>query len=245
MGNSVKVLVMEDEFIVAEEISEILKQKNYEVIGTVADGKGALELVHKHKPDVVLLDINIKGDQDGIEVGSKIREQNDQVAIIYLTAFDDEDHIKRAKETGPSAYIVKPFDERNLLIAIDVAFSNLQKRESGIDHPNDSPFILLDRIYIKERDKYVKLMIRDILYLEAVGSYCEIVTIEKKFTFSVNLKHLSAKFSHELLIRIHRSFIVNIDKIDSIQGNQVFIGGKGINIGNSYRESFSKKFKLI
>jgi len=244
MGNSVKVLVMEDEFIVAEEISEILKQKNYEVIGTVADGKGALELVHKHKPDVVLLDINIKGDQDGIEVGSKIREQNDQVAIIYLTAFDDEDHIKRAKETGPSAYIVKPFDERNLLIAIDVAFSNLQKNDTE-EQAKEPPFILKDRIYIKDRDKYVKLMIGDILYIEAVGSYCEIVTEGKKFTFSVNLKHLSAKFSHEHLIRIHRSFIVNIDKIDSIRGNQVYIAEKGISIGNSYRESFSKKFKLI
>ncbi len=244
MENKVKILVVEDEFIVAEEISEILKMKNYDVIGTSSNGEGALKLVEEDKPDIILLDIHIDGEIDGIQTAEKIREKHADIAIIYLTAFSDGEHLSRAKETNPAAYIVKPFDDRNLLIAIDLAFTNLQKPNTWNESEHKS-FILEDRIYIKEKDRYIKLMIRDILFIKATGSYSEIITSDKKFTFSLNLKHLSNKFSHNLLCKVHRSYIINIDKIDIIQGNKVIIENHEIPVGDSFREEIAKKFKLI
>ena len=247
MNSKVKVLIVEDEFIVAEEISEILKLRNYEVIGTSSNAAEALHKVAINKPDVILLDINIDGKMDGIQTAQKIREKHNDIAIIYLTAYSDESHLARAKETNPAAYIVKPFDERNLLIAIDLAFTNLQESNTWDNNTinEDLPYLLQDRIYIKNKDRYVKLLIQDILYIEAIGSYCEIVTADKKYTFSFNLKHLSNKFSHKLLCRVHRSFIINIEKIDTFQGNKIFIGEKDISIGSSYRDKFSQHFNIL
>lgn len=249
MKNKVKILVVEDEFIIAEEISEILKINGYEVVGTVPNCMEALELVKSNKPDIILLDIHIEGPLDGIETALEIRNNNNNnnnIAIIYLTAFSDDKFVKRAKETNPAAYIVKPFDERNLLIAIELAFSNLHIKNTWEDVPDKNlPHVLHDRIYIKENHRHIKLLIDDIKYIEAVGSYCEIITTGNTYSFSFTLKHLSSKFSHNLLCRVHRSFVINIDKIDSVQGNQVFIGEKNIPIGNLYKEEISKRLNLI
>lgn len=246
MENKVKILVVEDEFIIAEEISEILKNNGYDVIGTVANCIETLEIISTNKPDVILLDIHIDGPLDGIETAVKIRKEYNDIAIIYLTAFSDENFVKRAKETNPAAYIVKPFDERNLLIAIELAFSNLQNKNIWEESSEKNlPQVFNDRIYIKDNHRHVKLMIADIKYIEAIGSYCEIITTHKKYSFSFTLKHLSSKFSHELLCRVHRSFVINMDKIDGVQGNQVFIGDKNIPIGNQYKESIRKRLNLI
>lgn len=227
MGNKVKILIVEDEFIIAEEISEILKGNGYEVIGNVANCVDALALIDKSKPDIILLDIHIDGDLDGIDTAVEIQEIHDNIAIIYLTAFSDDKFVKRAKETNPAAYIIKPFDERNLLITIELAFSNMQSNTIWEDPPGKKlPKVLNDRIYIKDNFQHIKLLIDDIKYIEAIGSYCEIVTSDKTYSFSFTLKHLSSKFSHEMLCRVHRSFIINMDKIDVIQGNQIFIGKK-------------------
>jgi len=241
----VKVLIVEDELIVAEEIKEVLMLSDFEIVGIADTCDNAIQLVQKSTPDIVLLDINIKGNKDGISTAEEIRNRHDSVAIIFLTAFSDSQHLDRAKATKPAAYIVKPFDPKNLTVAIDLAFSNLRNSETEEIEPDSDTVVLKDRVFLKDSGIYHKLMLDNILYIEAIGSYCEIHTKQKKYTFSFNLKKLDQKISHANIARVHRSYIVNMEKIDTINGNQIFINEQAIPIGNSYRSAFMEKFNLI
>ncbi len=115
------ILIVEDEAVVANDIKDTLKSLGYEVTGIAKSGENALEKVNELRPDLVLMDIHLATAMDGIEAAGKIHMLYD-IPVIYLTAFADKALIDRAKVTGPYGYIIKPYDERELQITIDIAF---------------------------------------------------------------------------------------------------------------------------
>jgi signal transduction histidine kinase len=115
-----RILVVEDERVVARDIEKRLKKLGYVVSASVASGEAAVEKVAELRPDLVLMDIRLKGQMDGIEAAEQIRADSD-TPVIYLTAYADDATLQRAKVTEPFGYIVKPFDERDLQVAIEVA----------------------------------------------------------------------------------------------------------------------------
>jgi PAS domain S-box-containing protein len=114
------ILVVEDEHIVAEDISARLQRRGYLVVGIVSTGQEAIEWTGTHRPDLVLMDIMLKGDVDGIAAADQIRDLYD-LPVVYLTAFADDQTLARAKVTDAFGYILKPFEERELTITIDMA----------------------------------------------------------------------------------------------------------------------------
>ena len=118
--NSIKILVVEDEIIVAEDIAGRLKKLGYSVTATVASGEEALEKVAENQPDLVLMDIVLKGEMDGVTAAEKIRSQVN-VPTIFLTAYADDKTLQRAKLTDPFGYIIKPFQQNDLRVAIEIA----------------------------------------------------------------------------------------------------------------------------
>ncbi|MDR3668674.1 MAG: response regulator [Ignavibacteriaceae bacterium] len=117
---TVSILIVEDEKIVAMDIAVSLKSVGYEVLGIVASGKDAIELVNQSPPDLILMDIKIKGSIDGIETAEIIQSQHD-IPIVYLTAFADENTLSRARITAPYGYIIKPFDKKTAHTIIEIA----------------------------------------------------------------------------------------------------------------------------
>ncbi len=131
--NKTTVLIVEDEAIVAADLAGKLGQLGYEVVGTAASGEEAVEMACRLRPDVVLMDIRLRGSMDGIEAAEAIRGRHD-VPVIYLTAHSDAATLERAKLTGPFGYILKPFEERELSTTIEMALykhqSDRQLRKS-------------------------------------------------------------------------------------------------------------------
>jgi signal transduction histidine kinase len=119
------ILIVEDENIVALDMRMRLEAMGYKVVDIVDTGEQATESVTARKPDLVLMDIKLKGDQDGIEAASQLRETS-EVPVIFVTAFTDERTLDRAKRVSPYGYIVKPFHERELRIAIELAIYKYQ-----------------------------------------------------------------------------------------------------------------------
>ncbi|MFB3763976.1 MAG: PAS domain S-box protein [Methanotrichaceae archaeon] len=119
MANA-NILIVEDEGILAIELKDRLEKISYNVPATASSGEEAIELASKYKPDLILMDIVLKGDMDGIEAASKIRS-NLKVPIIYLTAYADNDTVKRAKITEPFGYLVKPYNDKELQVALEMA----------------------------------------------------------------------------------------------------------------------------
>ena len=118
--NPIKILVVEDEIIVAEDIAGRLKKLGYAVTATVASGEEALEKVAENRPDLVLMDIVLKGEMDGVTAAEKIRTRVD-VPTVFLTAYADDKTLERAKLTNPFGYIIKPFQQNDLRVAIEIA----------------------------------------------------------------------------------------------------------------------------
>jgi signal transduction histidine kinase len=121
-----KILVAEDEAIVAEAIAESLKKQGYQVVAIVTNGEEAIEKAAQNQPDLVLMDIVLEGDMDGIVAAEKIRTLF-QIPTVFLTAYADEETLKRAKLTDPFGYIIKPFQQKDLYVTIEIA---LHRHES-------------------------------------------------------------------------------------------------------------------
>lgn len=124
---TLKVMIVEDEIIVAKDIQRILKKLGYDAFDPFANGKKALDSIEKLNPDIVLLDINLKSSEiDGIQVAEQIH-QHYQIPFIFLTAFSDKTTLERAKLTEPYGYIIKPFEEDDIRTAIEIAFYKYTK----------------------------------------------------------------------------------------------------------------------
>ncbi len=127
---NLNVLIVEDERLVAQHISQLLKSNNYQICAIASDGETALKKIAECYPDLILLDIRIKGEIDGVEVAQKIDALYD-IPIIYLTAFSDTETIKRAQATNPAGYVVKPFRREQLLSTIAIALANHEKQQQA------------------------------------------------------------------------------------------------------------------
>ncbi len=117
---SIRVLIIEDEPLIAADIQMTLTGDNYTVVGIAYDGVRALDLLHSSQPDVVLVDIAIRGDKDGIDIAGIINA-NYKIPFIYVTSFADRETLERAKSTLPSGYVVKPFKDKDIITAIEMA----------------------------------------------------------------------------------------------------------------------------
>lgn len=156
----IKVLIVEDDPLIAIDIEQILNNLNFRVSGTAYSAEAALESLKTNTPDIVLLDVNLESDKDGINVAEIINEQY-QLPFIYLTAHADKTTLERAKRTKPAGYIIKPFDERDLLAGIEIALYNYsqlklaQRPQISIHHINkhlknpltEREFAVLQAIY--------------------------------------------------------------------------------------------------
>lgn len=119
-------LIVEDEEIVAADLAGKLEQLGYEVVGTEAKGEEAVKSASRLMPEVVLMDIRLKGAMDGIEAAEAIQCRHNAPVVIYMTAYSDDDTLERAKLTQPYGYILKPFHERELLATIKMAIYKRQ-----------------------------------------------------------------------------------------------------------------------
>ena len=122
MGKA-KILVVEDDAIVASDIADSLTSLGYTVSAKVASGEEALIKAKEDKPDLVMMDIVLKGAMDGVDAAETIHSELD-IPVVYLTAYASNDLIERAKTTEPFGYIIKPFEDRDLVSAIEIAIYN-------------------------------------------------------------------------------------------------------------------------
>ncbi len=118
--SNVCIMLVEDEIIVAADVKYRLENMGYDVSGIVDTGEEAIEKAGEKRPDLILMDIVLKGEMDGIEAAQRIREDYD-IPIIYLTAYSDEKTLQRAKVTEPFGYVLKPFEDREIQSAIEMA----------------------------------------------------------------------------------------------------------------------------
>ncbi len=130
-----RIIVVEDEGIVAMDIEDRANNLGYSVVGIASSGEEAIAMTEKTHPDLILMDIKIKGPMNGIGTSEKIRERFN-IPVVYLTAYADGDTVRRAKVTKPFGYLIKPFDDRELHSTIEIALYNHRMEQKLIESEN-------------------------------------------------------------------------------------------------------------
>ncbi|GAB3790440.1 hypothetical protein GCM10028818_60580 [Spirosoma horti] len=245
MDAPLKLLVVEDDMIIAANIALQLTKLGYEVSGIVPRGEEAILNAEINRPDLILLDISLKGSLDGIETAHAIHQQWN-IPIIYVTANTDEATFARAKKTHPYAYIAKPIRAIELQRAIELAMSRLAYEPHPAANPApDAPFVLSDRIFVRYREKIVKIFIADILYVEADRNYCHLYTANKEYLLTTTLKMMEDKLPVNSFVRVHRSYLANLTQVDEVGEGHIGIGGKTIPLSHLLREALLKRIQTI
>ena len=219
------ILIVEDEMIIAANISMQLTNLGYEVIGIIPRGEEVLPYIKQQLPDIILMDINLKGDLDGIDLAQLIHAQS-KLPIIFLTANAEEASFNRAKGVNPYAFITKPFKKLDLQRAIELTVNriNLEKNEPNTNRiEEEKPFVLNDCIFIRGNNKMIKIVLNDILFIEAERNYCKIKCKNKDYLLVTTLKELEEKLIKTTFLRVHRSFLINLAHIDEIGTSHVVI----------------------
>lgn len=247
MDNSAKFLIVEDEMIIGANISLQLSKLGYEVIGIIPRGEEVLLFLKENQPDIILMDINLKGELDGVETTKRIQQDYD-IPIIYITANADEINFNRAKPTKPQAFISKPFKKLDLQRAVELTLSRITN--DGVDvsktrASQSTPYVLNDSIFVRHLESMVKIIISDILYVEAERNYCRIYAKSKEYLLVMTLKDLDEKLPCEHFMRIHRSFIINISKIDEVGNTHIVVAKKAIPMSKSYRNELLERLQMI
>lgn len=242
--NKVQILIVEDEILVAKDIQHQLQTLGYEVLDIAKSCAQALTSLASNQPDIILMDVMIDGDVDGIETAAKIKETYD-IPIIYLTDLKDDHTFQRAKSTHPAVFLNKPFNEYELSRHIDLVVYNTYNYSNKDKSNHEQTFLLENFLWIKKDFSYKKIPIQDIHWIRAFGSYCEIVCQCRKITLAKNMREVHDVLSDSKFVRIHKSYIVNSDLIEEIKGGSVLLDGNEIPIGRTYLQEFKRKLKLL
>jgi len=235
--NEFQILVVEDEPIIADDLVFMLEEMGYINIDTVHYGEKAIEQIDSKSYDLLLLDINLEGEIDGIQVAEHAN-LNHATPYIFLTSLSDEKTIERVKKTFPAAYLVKPIDEKDLRVNIELTLDKaIQSKAQSKEYPSV--------YYIKDRSRMTKVDTDNILYLEGSNNYTIVHTLDKKYVISQTLKKVAESMNPKQFVRIHKSSIVNMSKIDEIIDAQVVINNTKIAIGRTYRGDLMARLDTI
>ncbi len=232
-----KILIVEDEPIIASDIEMTLEDLGYNVVGVEDNAAEAFAAIGKLHPDLVLLDINLEGDVDGVMLAQDINA-NFQIPFVYLTSNADNLTINRVTRTKPAGFILKPFNEKDLKSNIEIAlFSGKEMDKKQTD--------FLQEFFVKDGSSLVKLKVDNILFIKADDNYSRIYTVDKSYILSSTLKTIEEKLPSKKFMRIHRSYVVNLDFIDKIKENTLYVGKHSLSIGRSYQEQLFQRINKL
>ena len=246
----VQLLLVEDEAVLALDLRATLRAEGYDVVGIASTGPQALALFEQH-PAIggVLCDIQLQGPWDGIETARQLLARR-PVPLLYLTALADQPTLDRALLTQPAAYLPKPVSTASLRAALALALHTVARpvpvaapAAPGPDAlTRDTILQLDDHVFIKEGPDFVRIPLADILLLEADNTYTTLRTPTRRHALRLTLGAVLERLQVPQLVRVHRSFALNIQRVERFSDADVTVAGQAVPLGRQYREAFLRHF---
>lgn len=212
--NSIKIYILEDEIITQELLKQTLEDLDFTVCGMATNAETALAEISVSKPDIAILDIRVDGVQTGVWLGNQL-----DIPIIYLTAFNDVDTIKKAIATKPTSYLVKPFNNKDLYIAVELAVSKIKNKAQIIIKDKGKKIILLEEqiLFAKKEDQYLILHLKD---------------SEKLIRSSI--KDFLEQVNSSSFLQVHRSYVINKNCVTAFNNKEIIINNSSIPISKTF-----------
>jgi DNA-binding LytR/AlgR family response regulator len=227
-------LIIDDEPLAIRLLSDYLeKTEGLSLLKAFTDPIEALQFADKQTPDLIFLDIQMP-ELTGIQF---MKIANGKYPIILTTAYDH--YALDSYEFDVIDYLLKPISLDRFMIAANKARKRLQPAVASVSVASPAnQEVPLDYIFVKSDYKTLKIDLADIYYLEGLGDYVAIHLKEKKILTLENMKHFEATLPEQNFIRVHKSFLVGIDKIEFIERNRIVIKDQRLPIGATYRDAF-------
>ena len=246
MEHPIKILIVEDNVIIADDMQSMLEEIGYEVVDNVIVYEQAVEVLKNNHVDLVLIDIILASDKTGIDLVKHIRDAYN-IPFIFVTSNSDKATVENAKTVKPDGYLVKPFEQHDLYTSIEIALSNFnysrkaQSKEIGSTATGEgdsfmSNSVLKDSIFVKKQHLYYRIQFGDIQFIKADNVYLEVNTVDKKFLVRSPLKDYLEKLPKNKFYRAHKSYIVNVDHIDAVNSKDIMINNTLIPISKDFKE---------
>jgi DNA-binding LytR/AlgR family response regulator len=232
--DDIRILIVEDEPIIADDIAMVLENNGFSNSDICDNANEAIKSIILNKPSLALLDINILGDKDGIQLAQIINDQH-QIPFVFITSYYDDSTLIRAKETNPTGYIVKPFAEGDLLANVKLA---LVKSKAPKVHVSD-------KFFVRDKGNLKSIFAHEILYAESDDNYAKIYTADRNYMVSHTLKSVEEQLSKWGFVRIHKSFLVNYKHVTCISEGLVYVNDQSIPLGRAYKESFLQLLHIL
>ena len=241
--NSLKILVIEDELLIANDIKATLERAGHYVVGIARNPAEAFKLVKQQPPELALIDIGLgKNKEGGIKLAQDLLAQH-WMPFIYLTAGDDPATIDKASATLPYAYLLKPYRVQELLVQVKLAHANFsQSSPLGISPTSESIFIPVNK-------GHEQIAVKDVLYLEAQGSCVNIhLTHQKKpIMLGMNLGSLMKYFTAPGFYKLSRSLFINLHHLKRVEPSTILLSDERIpvKISEANRKALLKKIQVV
>ncbi len=234
-----KILIAEDIHNVSVDIQYILEGMGYEVLKIVGTGEEAMKSVEKEKPDLVLMDTVLNGELTGVETATIIADLH-RIPVVYLTGAIHDDLIRDIVSSEAYGVVIKPFRPETLKVAIEIALNKHHVPGKAV-----SPHA--GTLFVRAEYRHNRIDFEKVLYVEAFKDYVVIHMLNGMITTHTTIKGIENVLPEKDFVRIHRSYIVRIDKIHSIRYPELVMEGKMkvLPIGNLYKKSFFDRLNTL
>ena len=217
----------------------------YDLIDVLPDHTRLMSIISATRPDILLMDIDLGSNASGIDLVGKINEIHN-IPTIYLTSFADDATFNEAKKTFPAAYITKPYKTEELKRAVELAVFTGQHDQISAALPGNQNGTR-ENLFIKTGNALKKVSVSEITLIEAYDKYCYIFTTGQKYMLKERLKNILSHLPASRFCQVHRSYIVNLSAIESIdlQQNYIVIMEKTIGIGKTFKQNLFASVDLL
>jgi DNA-binding LytR/AlgR family response regulator len=228
-------LVIDDNIIARTTLKQLVKHdKELVLVGECDNAMDAYRKIMDEQVDLLLLDIEMDG-MTGIELVRSLGTKNP--VIIFTTS--KKEYAAEAFELNVADYITKPVTPARFLQAIEKAREIFRSKRQELRMEEDS------FLFIRDSNIVRRLRIDDILYAEAMGDYVKLYTGEKFYSVHSSLKEVEGKLPETKFLRVHRSFIIQVGKIDTIEGGTLIIGKKMVPVADTYRSALNRRLNML
>ncbi|OXA92525.1 LytR/AlgR family response regulator transcription factor [Flavobacterium hercynium] len=246
--DNINVLIIEDTPVESEALVKVLTANNYNVVGVAENYTEALQLFYNNEIDIVVIDVFLDGRPEGITFAETINVVPNSVKpFVFLTSSKDRQIFERAKLTKPFSFLMKPFNELEILYALEMAVEKFYE-QSNVFHSEDQNTVISNNsLFIKKNKALKKVLIDDIVYIEVEDRYCNIITETEKFVILISLTKIIQLLDSAKFCQTHRNYIVNSSKIEEIIVNDNLIILKGnhkVTLSDKYKD-FVKNFRIL
>ncbi len=240
-----RILVVEDNIVQAHTLRLLLTRLGHTLTGVVASAIEAEALFLADPPDLLLLDVRLHGGDDGIVLGGFLVRSR-PVPLIFVTAYADQPTFERAREAGPFAFLSKPYDELLLARTIDLAVRNFQSATPppvvAIGGAADG-WLSAEVLYLREHNRHVRVVLREVVRIEADNQYVHLHTTGPKYTQRTTLRELEEQLPTDQFVRVHRSWLVRLGAIEEVAYTEgvLRVGGVVVPLARSCRNELRQR----